>query len=97
MKAHIIAAACAALVFSCSTVFGQVEPSPSDAVDVPVAAAVANSDAPACCAPAPACCAGQPRLNNGIIDTPLEKRLFPSKACCRWSNPLAVRYRRTCR
>jgi hypothetical protein len=36
----------------------------------------------------------RPRLNNGVIDTPFEKLLFPSKACCAWNNPIAIRCRR---
>lgn len=36
----------------------------------------------------------RPRLNNGVIDTPVEKALFPRKACCPWNNPIAIRCRR---
>ena len=32
-----------------------------------------------------------PRLNNGIIDTPFEKSLFPNKAGVQWRTPGRVR------
>jgi hypothetical protein len=69
---------------------------------------VENSDTSVCCTAdanvnyvsasssthcaATGCC--RARLNNGVIDTPFEKMLFPGKSCCPWNNPIAIRCRR---